>query len=859
MLLNCKFCGGDLDITEGEKITTCKYCRTTQTLPVIKEEQSSNLFNRANALRRRCDFDKAEAAFEKIIEAEGTEAEAYWGLVLSKYGIEYVDDKATGKMIPTCHRASYDSVIADEDYKSALKYADGERRALYEEQAKEIDRIQRDILALAQNEESYDVFICYKETDENGKRTRDSATANEIYYELTDAGFKVFYAAVTLDGKIGSEYEPIIFAALNSAKVMLVIGSKPEYFNAVWVKNEWSRFLKIMKKDRKKRLIPCYRDMDAYDLPEEFVHIQAQNMEKMAFLIDLIQGVKKVMASFENTPEVIVKEKETVLKETVVKEPIINQTTVITDNGSSVASAGGSNTTALLRRVFIFLEDGDFSSADEYCEKVLDLDPESAEAYLGKLMAELKVNARESLQNCEKSFDDHTIYKKIIRFGSETLKAELQGYIDAINTRNEKKLLENTYNRAVALMNTAKTEKELAEALRLLEALGEYKDAVSLAEKLRGSVVEFKRVEKYCDALFLQLKDVQRNGAEYEKKKGQLSLSLVALSTEINNLTALKNNWHILEKETVNANNELAEMKNKIERLNAERNSLGFFAGKRKKDLANEISNLEAEIASKTNRISEFAAQKQSYSSLENVSQALETLVAKETEEKNALSELSKLRSADDILTELNSYEYGRRLLNLHTIKFGKYTLSSKIVPEEIEWQILDTQNGKALVISKNGLDCQKFNETRTDVTWETCSLRQWLNNDFLNAAFTDEEKAMIQTVTVTTDKHPNPKYSTYPSRPTQDKLFLLSVAEAKELFSSRDDRKCEPSSVAITNGAQCVSPNGTGWWWLRSPGWGHTFAAFVDYQGNVSDAGNYVNRENCAVRPAMWIDINAI
>ena len=147
-----------------------------------------------------------------------------------------------------------------------------------------INEIQKGILAISQKEEPFDVFICYKETDDTGTRTQDSVIANDIYYQLTQEGLKVFYAAITLENKLGSAYEPCIFAALNSAKVMLAIGTKPEHFNAVWVKNEWSRFLKIIQKDRSKLLIPCYRDMDAYELPEEFAHLQAQDMSKIGFI-----------------------------------------------------------------------------------------------------------------------------------------------------------------------------------------------------------------------------------------------------------------------------------------------------------------------------------------------------------------------------------------------------------------------------------------------------------------------------------------------------------------------------------------------------------------------------------------------
>ena len=164
------------------------------------------------------------------------------------------------------------------------------------------------------------MFLCYKETDENGKRTQDSVIANDIYYQLTQEGLKVFYAAITLEDKLGQEYEPYIFAALNSARVMLVIGTKPQHFTAVWVKNEWSRFLKLMKSNRSKLLIPCYRDMDAYELPEEFAHLQAQDMSKIGFINDIVRGIRKVVG--KETP-VAVPVVPPVVRETVAAVPSV--------------------------------------------------------------------------------------------------------------------------------------------------------------------------------------------------------------------------------------------------------------------------------------------------------------------------------------------------------------------------------------------------------------------------------------------------------------------------------------------------------------------------------------------------------
>lgn len=399
-VLKCKMCGGTLEVTENATTATCEYCGTEQTIPKVTDEIIGNLFNRANALRLKSEFDKAEVIYNNIIEVDKTQAEAYWGVILCKYGIEYVEDPSTYKRVPTCHRTSFEAITADEDYKLALQYADISQKIIYEAESKAIDEIQKGILAICQNEKPYDVFICYKETDENGKRTKDSVIANDIYHQLTQEGFKVFYAAITLEDKLGQEYEPYIFAALNSAKVMLAIGSKSEYFTAVWVKNEWSRFMKLMKNDRSKLLIPCYKDMDAYELPEEFAHLQAQDMDKIGFVNDVIRGIKKVLL------------KEESFKGTVV-----------------VQQGGNTNIAPLLKRAFIFLEDEEWDTANEYAEKILDMDPECGEAYLIKLLIEFKFSKREMLKNCEKPFDDRKNYNKALKFAHEDLRNELSGYI----------------------------------------------------------------------------------------------------------------------------------------------------------------------------------------------------------------------------------------------------------------------------------------------------------------------------------------------------------------------------------------------------------------------------------------------
>ncbi len=355
--LKCKMCGGALEPPKGINVYKCEYCGTLQTLPKSRDDITAKLFNRANNLRLNNEFDKAQEVYENIVEREPDNAEAYWGIVICKYGIEYVDDPFTGEKIPTCHRTQLEPITSDADYQSAIDFADYSRRSLYEKEAEQINKIQHDILNIVRNEEPFDVFICYKETDEAGNRTPDSVIANDIYHQLTQEGFKTFFAAITLEDKLGQEYEPYIFSALQSARVMLVIGTKPEYFTAPWVKNEWSRYLKFISSDRSRLLIPCYKDMSAYDLPEEFAHLQAQDMSRIGFMVDIIRGVKKITAAGNSLPE-------------------------------HSYSRTPQNIDTMLQRIEIFLNDADFDSAITYCERVLDIDPDCSQAYFSKFLAE---------------------------------------------------------------------------------------------------------------------------------------------------------------------------------------------------------------------------------------------------------------------------------------------------------------------------------------------------------------------------------------------------------------------------------------------------------------------------------------
>ena len=682
----CKMCGGDLNIIETDKVVECEYCGTTQTVPSADNEKKMTLFNRANRLRLNNEFDKAVALYEQLIAEFPEEAEAYWGLCLCNWGIEYVDDPATGEKKPTCHRASFESLMKDENYVLTMEYADVTAQRVYRREAQEIDRLNDAILSVSRNEKPYDVFICYKETDDNGMRTDDSVLAQDIYDALTAKGLKVFFSRITLEDKLGRQYEPYIFAALNSAKVMLTVGTTYEHFHAVWVKNEWSRFLRLAAKDRTKVLIPCFRDMDPYDLPDEFKGLQAQDLGKLGAVQDIVRGVEKLLA-----------------KEAPAKQ----------DAPQAAASNPASATVqSLLKRAFMFLEDGEWQRADEYAEKVLDIDPENGEAYLAKAMSDLKKRSRSSMNDASGIALNANI-QKALRFGSESLKNEINGYIASTKAADERR--RKAAEEAEAARRKAAEEAEAAAQLE--------------ADKV---IAAFMAKQNRIDAASIS------GSGEYS-----YSRALKALQTKP--------------------------------------------------------------------RVLQIASEKQ-----------------------------PKLESSCQ---------------GFVTIPFGRYPQASKNKNAPIEWLVLKNDGSRALLISKYALDCRQYNTSRANVTWETCKLRKWLNGKFLNAAFSESERAMIPSVTVSADK--NPSYSTSPGNSTTDQVFLLSITEVNKYFSSHRARQCQGTAYCYAQGADKAN-NGNCWWWLRSPGNNSNYAAFVDYDGCVYGSGYYVTYDEYAVRPALWINLGS-
>lgn len=849
-IFKCKMCGGTIEFEQGATVGVCDSCGTKQTLPRLDNDKKANLYDRANHFRRNNDFDKAMSIYEQILNEDGTDAEAYWSLVLCRYGIEYVEDPTSHKRIPTVNRAQFTSIYMDEDYKSALQYADGYQKQIYEEEAKAIDDIQKGILEISAKEEPFDIFICYKETDANGRRTQDSVLANDLYHQLTQEGFKVFFARITLEDKLGVAYEPYIFAALNSSKVMVVVGTKPEYFNAVWVKNEWSRYLALIKNGAKKILIPAYRDMDPYDLPEEFSHLQAQDMSKLGFMQDLIRGIKKIVQ---------VDESRNSIKETIIP------------------NANAANISPLLERAYMFLEDSKWQEADSYCEKVLDINPKNAEAYLGKLMAELRVTIRKSLADCAEPFDDKDNYNKVLRFGDENLIKEMQGYIKHINERNEDYRLNSTYDKAVSLMKEANSEGKYKAAANFFESISGFKDADELAKECLDKAEVCRK-----DAIYSLAKSQMVGEREDTYEKAIEIFETISGWKDSDELVSVckKKIYEIEAQEE--AERLEAERKAEEKRIAAEKQvkkiNQGFAIGavvailfiiflsiwtsviipmQKMKEVRKLVDSGEYDSAYE---LLEEMGKSEEFVSIKYDSAVKFMDSGKYDKVLNLLIGLS-YKDSDQLIEKCYIGKYGEEKWNKiksieigDTFAFGSYEQDNDEAngKEPIEWIVLDKDGGSLLLISKQILDWRKYNSSDIDVTWETCSLRKWINDGFFNSAFSQAEQAMIMDTTVRADKNPN--YKTDPGKTTTDKVFILSSNEVEEYSNYLN--QVIPTEYAVANGCIDTIDFQICFWWLRTPGTSKDYATGVFGDKTVRYYGYRVNNIRGGIRPALWLDL---
>ena len=651
-------------------------------------------------------------------------------------------------------------------------------------------------------------------------------------------------------------------------------------------------------------------------------------------------------------------------------------------------AVSNSNTDALLKRAFFFLEDGEWVSADEYCETVLDLNPECAEAYLGKLMAELQVRKQDDLRNCEKPFDTQKDYQKIMRFGDSQLKGFLIDCTDYIKDRNEKARISGIYIKACSKMSMASTAEAYREAGQLFRSIIDYQDSkqrASLCEtkaeearivaeqralerknadtyrrakqimesanselNYRSAAKMFEQIRGYKDADALRHECHERateirNNDIYGFAMGLLQDSTISNYSDLSRCMKVIHNYKEALKrfETIvdwaDSRDQIAFCQNKIAEIEAEherkvkedaarakRNKIiakitialvciaGIFltvlnfviipnnkyneavslmnAGQYEeaisafeamdgyKDSVDKIDKCEAAIldGKYNDAVAMMNAEKYdeasaAFEKLDGHKDSAELILECRYLKATTLMDSGMYEEAYALFSDLRKYEYrDSNDLAFFSTPVGETLVLGTYNSEAIEWIVLERKGTCVLLLASKGLDAIPYHANAADsVSWETCSLRQWLNTDFLSSFDKNTNTAILPTK-ITSYKYylkqnSQGGWNTYNTDTitTVDYAFCLDYSDVELYLSNTEYLAAKPTDYALRQGAYVVPDTGNCEWWLR-----YNYEGMKN-SGDTNRTAEAIRREHLSertisgsemvVRPALWIDLSAI
>ncbi len=885
-----------LELVEGKSLCGCKFCGTIQSVPLLDSAEKAELCARAETLRREYRYDKAIALYEELIRLAPTDADLYWELTLCRYGAELSPDGSV-----SLNRIQAHSVLSDEDYKLALKFANEETREFMERRAEQIDRVRREGVELSGGAE-YDIYLCAREVDQNGRRVMDSVIAARLYSRLTAEGFRVFSPQKTLEDKSGGEWEPYIFAALTSARVMIVVGTSAESFEDVWVRNAWSRFSELSGKT----IIPALSDMPPSELPEELSKLQALDMSRLGAESDLISAIKAV------TGEMTVAVRN--VRGDIENDPLIRR-------------------------------------AEDICAQLLSKSPNNAGAYVIRLLAEYKLANENALDDMTENFAVSENYRLAMHYGSEPLRARLkersnrllyrkftarlnnvgdnerelsaaaadlrtlgnyadaaelaeraEKEIDELREKSEIKRRDGVYELAAKAVSESVDAAILRSAEHSLRSLGDYKDAPALAEKCAARIAELPAMPTvtFTD-------DEPRTWKNYLPFAAGGAALLAAVVTVIVSVNVHRKPAPVVEVSTqstvsVSSTDTLSREKDEkynkanifLESGDYAEAELIFTALGDYKNSAEMVSKCKYRSAADMLEKGEYDMAERAFERLGDYSDSRGMLLQCRYQKTQQLLENGEYYTASSEFYELIGYEDSenqyRRACYYHGLEleengklekaclylkiakgyedasdqltrvrnkyirtkpfnfeFGRYYDYNEKYISALRWKVMDIQGDMAFVRT-NIIDYQPFDDNDPDCTWENSALREWLNGDFYEYAFNDNEKAQIRTSvfeTVSGDYN----YIGTSSSGIFDKAFLLNTSEAKSTPYYGDI--LDKTYLSIYAQKKLPENYGQLFCWGRD----RPLTQFYDERGNELSLNVDTTIQNCVII-AMWIYI---
>ena len=457
--LVCKICGGTINADESGKAGVCPHCG----LRIMYPRSDIKKLNRINYLRNIFRFDEGLAIAKELISANPDDSEAYWAALLCEYGVQYVREGTTRLAVCRKDISALPALKESEHYKHAMYYLTEEHHTDYDNLASQLEDSISITRTILNQDKKYDVFILSRD----GISVDDDLDGDKIYLRFTaNLGFSVFYAPEMLKEMDAVERAAHIIYGLKNSRIMIPgFKTKDDVYDG-FLTYAVNMFCADMKGKEDSLIFPVFngKALDFQQLPEALVWcdeiFDSSNDDFMREISDKVESILK--------PEV----------NAIVPDDIVTATAANKEN--------------LVKRAYMFLEDGEFDTADSYFDKILDIDIEDSRAYIGKLLAECKLRHEEDIRTLPQTVPDDKNYKKALRFATPEQKAHYES-------------LNNT------IVNRIESERaEIAEQRAKLRAEREEKEAAQRERRMRQEVAERKALyQRRRDPLRKTLLEVQ--------------------------------------------------------------------------------------------------------------------------------------------------------------------------------------------------------------------------------------------------------------------------------------------------------------------------------------------------------------
>lgn len=461
----CKSCGALLDMTKAHDGTVqCEYCHTVWTVPKDETGEAVRAFLRMGEHELDvCKFGDAFASYQKAANLAEDEPEAHFGMALAEECVQYLQDEVNKRLQPIVHRSDGGVFSQNKHYRRAVSLATETQRKTYEERARAIDDIRTKFAALKKSGIGYDCFICVKVTEEQDKNdknqpprhTEDSHMASTLYHKLKEDGYRPFYSEEEIAARTGVDYEAFILYALYTSPCMLIVCTDESYLQTPWVKNEYTRFLRMLHDTDKEQesITFVFKNTPIERLPGQSGRIQGIPFDKY----DTMDRVRAFVQQFRRTDAPAIERKEygsaSYRKKQTMKQGVTKR---------ALSALGGGEVTvsdnAKLKIAADFLARGDYDNAVRFCNNFIAENPSFGKIYRVLFLAQQKCRTEEEWVRSPAKVQSYDAWEKAIAATPDP--AERVQYYNALYSRVATQLRADDYCEFIELPDS--TEKAVA-------------------------------------------------------------------------------------------------------------------------------------------------------------------------------------------------------------------------------------------------------------------------------------------------------------------------------------------------------------------------------------------------------------